>query len=217
MSRGMAASQAGAREQAIAFFLEASRVRPASGAPHFLLGVELANRGDIESAETAFATAVLLAPHFSIARYQLGPLQFSAGRAAMALMTWRPLLSRPVTDPLPHFIEGFASLAHRRFDEALVHFRRGVVLNTEHPALSKDIDLVVASIRGGATARCPMWWMYRRRKCWSPTFVRKVRLNERAGTRMSPSPMKSLRRPFTGHPASVGESCLQHLRQCLSF
>lgn len=146
MSSGMAASQANDGAQAIAWFQKASAAEPSAGLPQFLLGAEFAALGDMNQAEAAFANATLLAPGFPMARYQLGLLQFSSGRAAIALLTWQPLLALPDTDPLPHFVRGFAALAQDRFEEALQHYRQGLALNTTNSALSSDIEKVIAGI-----------------------------------------------------------------------
>ena len=147
IARGMAASQADDAAQAIDCFRQASAIAPAAGLPQFLLGAEFATIGEMAQAEAAFANAARLAPGFPMARYQLGLLQFSSGRAAMALLTWEPLLLLPGTDPLPHFVNGFAALAQDAFDEALGHFQQGLALNVDNDALSQDIEKVMAGIR----------------------------------------------------------------------
>lgn len=147
MSQGMAASQANDGVRAIEWFLRASAAEPGAGLPQFLLGAECAALGDMAQAEAAFANATRLAPEFPMARYQLGLLQFSSGRAAMALLTWQPLLSLPDTDPLPHFVNGFTALAEDLFDEALYHYQRGLTLNTTNEALSGDIERVITGIK----------------------------------------------------------------------
>ncbi|MDP9933619.1 hypothetical protein [Variovorax paradoxus] len=155
MTQGMAASQANDGAQAIEWFQKASAAEPAAGLPQFLLGAEFAALGQMEVAEAAFANATRLAPDFSMARYQLGLLQFSSGRAAVALLTWQPLLALPATDPLPHFVSGFAALAHDRFEDALRHYEQGLALNATNRALSDDIQKVIAGIKAlapGATS-----------------------------------------------------------------
>ena len=147
LSKAMAESQADHSAQAIEWFAKASVARPTAGLPQFMLGAEYAAIGDIDRAEVAFANATRLAPDFPLARYQLGLLQFSSGRAAIALLTWQPLLQLPDTDPLPHFVKGFGALAQDRFDEALAHYRQGLVLNTTNQALSGDIEKVIAGIQ----------------------------------------------------------------------
>ena len=94
LQAGLAASQANDPQRALQLFAQASAARPASGVPHFLAGSEYAALGQMEQAEAELANAVLLAPAFHIARYQLGLLQFSSGRAATALVTWEPLFER---------------------------------------------------------------------------------------------------------------------------
>lgn len=155
MAQATAASQADDGATAIDCFRRASEARPAAGLPQFLLGAEYAAAGEFGKAEEAFANASRLAPGFAMARYQLGLLQFSSGRPALALLTWQPLLELPESDPLPHFVSGFAALARDQFDEAIAHYRRGLERNTQNAALSGDIERVVAGIealRGGGTA-----------------------------------------------------------------
>jgi len=147
MASAMAASQANDAVRAIDGFQQASAARPSAALPQFMLGAEFAAMGDMGQAETALANATRLAPDFPMARYQLGLLQFSSGRAAVALLTWQPLLELPPSDPLPHFVNGFAALAQDRFDEALAHYENGLALNTTNAALSSDIEKVIGGIR----------------------------------------------------------------------
>jgi len=147
VDQGLTASRENDSLQAIDCFQRASVVSPDSGLPQFLLGSEFASMGDLDKAEAAFANAVRLAPNFPLARYQLGLLQFSSGRAALGLLTWQPLLELSDTDPLPHFVNGFAALAQDQFDEALAHYEQGLQHNTQNPALSGDIEKVIAGIR----------------------------------------------------------------------
>lgn len=101
---------------------------------------------DLLSKEAALANAVLLAPAFHIARYQLGLLQFSSGRAAVALVTWEPLFHLDHAQALGHFVKGFAALAQDEFTQARSHFQAGLVRNTENAALSQDIEKVLRGI-----------------------------------------------------------------------
>jgi tetratricopeptide (TPR) repeat protein len=157
MSEGLAASRAEQTEAALALFAQASELDPSSGMPHFLIGSEHASRGDFAAAELAFACAVLLAPGFALARYQLGLLQFSSSRAPLALLTWQPLFALPEDDALLHFVRGFASLARDAFGETLQHFRAGLACSPANPALCADIVQVMAAVerlqgRDAATA-----------------------------------------------------------------
>lgn len=147
ISSGVAASQGNDGQRAISLFEQACVIAPGAGLPQFLLGAEYAAVGDIGKAEAAFANAVRLAPDFPMARYQLGLLQFSSGRAAVGLLTWHPLLALPESDPLPYFVRGFSALVQDRFEDALAFYEQGLKRNTTNPALSSDIEKVVAGIR----------------------------------------------------------------------
>jgi Flp pilus assembly protein TadD len=93
VTHALQVSAAGDSEGAIRLLRAAAQEDPASGLVQFLLAAELAQAGAIGDAEAAYANAVLLAPQFHIARFQLGLLQFTSGRAAIALLTWQPLLA----------------------------------------------------------------------------------------------------------------------------
>ena len=146
LAEGLAASQADQREAALDLFARAGAADPSSGVPHFLIASEHASAGDIPAAEQAFAQAVLLAPAFSLARYQLGLLQFSTQRVPLALLTWEPLLALPDDDALPHFVRGFAALAQDAFDDSLRHFRAGLACGPANPALRGDVLQMVQAV-----------------------------------------------------------------------
>lgn len=144
--RGVAAMEADDAATAYRLFQQASSEVPGAGLPHFLIGSQHAALGDFSQAETSFATALLLAPDLVIARYQLGLLQFTSQRAAIALLTWQPLLTLPSSEPLTHFVRGFVALADDHFDEALGHFKEGLVLHPENRSVAGDIEKVIARI-----------------------------------------------------------------------
>lgn len=147
LARGIAASAAKDRRRAIECFDKACTRAPFSGLPRFLLGAEYAALGEQDRAETLYASALLLAPGMAIARYHLGLLQYQSGRSAMALVTWAPLLQLPRSDPLPHFVLGFAALAQQRFAEAVSHCRAAVQRSEgEHPELADDIRQIIERI-----------------------------------------------------------------------
>lgn len=145
IAEGLAASRENRTQAALDLFAQASTLAPSSGIPHFLIGSEHAAAGNMEAAEAALANAVLLSPEFVLARYQLGLLQFSSDRAALALLTWQPLFSL-ADDPLGHLVRGFAALAQDRFEEALQHFRAGLACSDINPAIAGDIRQVVDAV-----------------------------------------------------------------------
>jgi hypothetical protein len=147
LEQGLQASREQRAQAAIELFALASDVAPAEGMPHFLMASEHAAEGRIEAAERDFANAVLLAPGFHLARYQLGLLQFSSERAGAALVTWQPLLDLPDGHALGHFVRGFAALARDGFDAAQRHFQQGLACSEGQPALAADIERVLAAVQ----------------------------------------------------------------------
>lgn len=156
IAQGLAASQAGDAARAIALFTRAHEMAPVSGVPPFLIASEHAAAGDVDAAEAAFASAVLVAPEFVLARYQLGLLQFSSGRAAVALVTWAPLLEAPAGDPLAHYVRGFAALAQDDLPGALLHLREGMALPNGNPAVAADIRRVIESVEALSSGSEPV-------------------------------------------------------------
>ena len=146
IAEGLAASREGRPEAALALFARAGERDPASGLPHFLAASEHAAAGEVEAAEASFANALLAAPAFSLARYQLGLLQFTSGRPAVAQLTWEPLLESTGPAALAHFVRGFASLAQDQLAQALVHFRAGLTCPDAPPAVSADIAKVIDAV-----------------------------------------------------------------------
>lgn len=144
--QALAASASGDTGAAIDLFRRATDEEPGSPLPPFLLGAELAQLGRIEEAIQAYAAATLLAPTFHIARYQMGLLQFTSGHAALALVSWQPILALPENQPLRAFVLGFAALANDQFADAIAHFRAGQALNHDNAPLNSDIQLVVDRI-----------------------------------------------------------------------
>lgn len=147
VAEGLAASHEGRTQAAVALFTQAAEVDPSSGIPHLLIASEHASTGDFATAELAFARAALLAPELTLARYQLGLLQFSTQRAPLALLTWQPLFGLPREDALHHFVRGFAALAQDALDEALAHFRRGLACPSAPAPLCSDIVQVVEAVQ----------------------------------------------------------------------
>jgi Flp pilus assembly protein TadD len=146
IQQGLAASQANRVDEALAQFRQAAELAPHSGLPHFLIGAELAQLGRMDEAEVAYANAVLLAPELEMARYQLGLIQFTSGRAALGLVTWGPLFQLPVGNPLHHIVRGFAALAQDDFDTATAGFREGMQLNQGNAALNNDLQMLIDRI-----------------------------------------------------------------------
>jgi len=146
LQQALAASQGNDSVTAMELLKQACQEEPTSAWPHFLLGAELAQSGRYQEAETSYANAVLLAPTLNIARYELGTLQFTSGRASLAFLTWQPLLNLPETDPLKLFALGYTELANDSFINAVDYFQRGMAANTLNAPLNGNIQLLIDRI-----------------------------------------------------------------------
>lgn len=146
LKQAMAASAQGDTEAAVGLFREAADEQPGFAVPPFLLGAELAQAGRIPEAIQAYAAALLLAPDLHVARFQLGLLQYTSGHAALALLTWQPMLQLPESHALREFVLGFAALSEDRFADATARFRAGQQLNLDNPPLNRDIDMMINKI-----------------------------------------------------------------------
>jgi tetratricopeptide (TPR) repeat protein len=152
LNAGIAASQGNDLERALSLFAQASAAMPGWGLPHFLSGSEYASLGQWDKAEAELANAVLLSPDLHLARYQLGLLQFSSGRAAAALVTWQSLLAEGLEPSLADFVRGFAALAQDAFEDARAHFERGLANAGVNPAVAGDIQKVLHNFPAAAQA-----------------------------------------------------------------
>jgi Flp pilus assembly protein TadD len=146
LQEALQASRDGDPEAAVRLLQQAMRDAPTDPLPHFLLAAELAQAGQMAEAEAAYANTVLLAPAFETARFQLGLLQFTSGRASIAMLSWQPLLELPATNPFRHFVQGFAALAADNFEEAVQCLRQGMSLNHENAPLNADMQMMIDRI-----------------------------------------------------------------------
>jgi tetratricopeptide (TPR) repeat protein len=150
MSEGLRASKSNDSGRAIDLWTQAAALSPSSGMLHFLIGSEWAATGRFDHAEAEFANAVLLDSSLLVARYQLGLIQFSSGRAAVALLTWEALLqedtSKQDAKALAAFVRGHAALAQDDFAQALDQYQLGLDCSVSNPALAGDIRKMMLRI-----------------------------------------------------------------------
>lgn len=113
---------------------------------HFLKGSVLAGLQRYDEGRAAMARSIEIAPDFALARFQLGFLDLTSGRAVDALGVWQKLGELPEREPLRIFAEGLANLAGDNFAEAVRLLRFGMELNTENPLINADMQLILDEI-----------------------------------------------------------------------
>lgn len=137
---------AGSPQHAIQLLADAADAYPADARPLLLLAAEFMEQRDTDRAEAAYTAALQRAPNFWIARFQLGLLQFTSARPAMAMTTWAPLETLDDAHPLRLFKRAFECLAADSFDQATELLRLGIAANSENQPLNHDMQLLIERI-----------------------------------------------------------------------
>lgn len=114
---------------------------------HFLRGSLLAAAQRYDEAILALARAVSLDPEYVLARFQLGFLQLTCGRADEAQQIWLPLLGLADDNPFRHFAVGMGRLIRDEFAPAIEALETGMALNQTQPVVNNDVQLIVDEIR----------------------------------------------------------------------
>lgn len=125
---------------------ELVRAYPADPRLQYLRGALLAAAQRYDEAMDAMGRALIVAPDFAIARFQLGLLALSSGDPERACATWAPLQLLPNNDPLRCFADGLEHLARDQFQDAEQRLREGIALNRDNAPLNHDMQLVIDQI-----------------------------------------------------------------------
>lgn len=123
--------------------LDAAISHPADPRPLLLLAGEYAQAQDMDRAEATYIAALQRNPDYAIARFQLGLLQFSGARPAVALATFAPLDQLEEHHPLRLFKNAFECLAQDRLQDARTWFCEGIAHNTDNTPLNFDMQNMV--------------------------------------------------------------------------
>ncbi len=120
---------------------------PAAEARALLLqAAAFAQAQDYDRAEATYLALLEQAPDWDIARFQLGLLQFTSARPAVAAATWRRLDRLADGHPLKLFKAGFEKLARDEFDAAIDAFKQGIACNVENAPLNRDMAMVIERV-----------------------------------------------------------------------
>jgi tetratricopeptide (TPR) repeat protein len=119
---------------------------------HFLRGSVLAGDRRYDEARESMRKAIDLVPDYSIARFQLGFLEFTSGEPAVAAATWTRLQDLPSDDPLRLFSEGLMLLVEDDASGAIERLRRGIELNDINPSLNRDMELLISELSNAQTS-----------------------------------------------------------------
>ena len=137
-----------AKDHDIAALRRAVLDDPRNGEKRYLLGAELAQQRDYESAVLEMSAAIALAPFLHIARFQLGLLHLTMAQPEHTLAVLAPLAELPDEAPLKHFTNGLAALIRDDFTTCSAALERGIALNKDNAPLNHDMQLILDQVRG---------------------------------------------------------------------
>lgn len=115
----------------------------------YFLGAEYAQIGMYDRAVEQMSDAVAIAPHMSIARFQLGLLHLTSGRVDAARLAWSALGEIESTHPdyyLHLFKDGMEALAEDRFEDCKQLLTQGQGMNKANIPLNGDMQRVLDSL-----------------------------------------------------------------------
>jgi tetratricopeptide (TPR) repeat protein len=143
IQRALDATRRDALDESEALLQQAMALEPGAGMPHYLRATNFAHAGRYELAEASYVACLNRMPEFAIARFQLGLLQLTGGRAALAQASWEPLLGLADDHPLKLFVLGFVAILGEQWETARVQIERGIALNRDNAPLNADMAAVL--------------------------------------------------------------------------
>lgn len=140
-------SHHGEVKEAIEELIELTKTNPNQAAPHLLLAAEFIELGNTSQAEHHFASCLLVAPEFHLARFQFGLFLLTQDRIALSLLIWQPLLEIDERSPFRLFAEGIIHRIQGNNSEAIACIELGIKLNPNNEALNRDLQGIVDSLK----------------------------------------------------------------------
>ncbi|AHE55638.1 hypothetical protein NX02_19895 [Sphingomonas sanxanigenens DSM 19645 = NX02] len=131
------------------------RLHPADPRLHFLKGSLLAAQREYAAGEAAMSYAVLIAPDYHIARFQLGLLQLSSGKGDAAAATLDPLRDLPTDNPFQPLSDGLVRLANDDLPGAIERLEAGIALNDALPLINRDMQMLIDESRAALAGSDP--------------------------------------------------------------
>jgi Flp pilus assembly protein TadD len=119
---------------------------PQSAQALHLLGAEHAQMGLFDRAVAEMAEAVRLDPSLTTARFQLGLLYATSGRAVEAETTWQPLEQLSPEDPMRLFKSAMVHVLHDEFAQGIDCMKKGIAHNELSEPLNVDMRRLLADL-----------------------------------------------------------------------
>jgi hypothetical protein len=113
---------------------------------YFLKGSLLAGVQRYVEGRGAMRTAIQIAPHYDLARFQLGFLELTSGMPDAAEETWQPFENLPTDAPFRLLSEGLICLGRDSFEDAERLLKLGMEGNADHPLINADMQLLLDEV-----------------------------------------------------------------------
>jgi len=120
----------------------------------FVLGSLLVQEGDVVAGERALRRAVELSPDHAVARFQLGLMQLTSGRAEEAEITWSELSHSQPSEALGLYVSGLRALVRDDFVTAREKLSEGLS-HEQDPAMAKNMRLILEAMPPPAAPNDP--------------------------------------------------------------
>jgi hypothetical protein len=125
---------------------------PRNGEKRYLLGAELAERRDYDSAVLEMSAAIALSPFLHVARLQLGLLHLTMAQPHHTAAVLAPLEDLDDGSPFKHFKRGIEALMVDDFVNCVRELEQGIELNRQNAPLNKDMQLIIERVKPLLTA-----------------------------------------------------------------
>ena len=155
MQDALAATKRDALDESEALLRQAMALNPAAAMPHFLRAANFAHADRNDLAEASYVACLTRAPDLAIARFQLGLLQLTCGRPAVARASWELLFGLAETHPLKLFTRGLLAMLDDDTASARRFIREGIAMNRDNAPLNADMQALLSRLEQSAAVPAP--------------------------------------------------------------
>ncbi len=155
MQDALAATRRDALDESDVLLRQALAMNPAAAMPHFLRAANFAHADRHDLAEASYVACLTRAPSLAMARFQLGLLQLTGGRPAVARASWEPLLGLADAHPLKLFARGLLAMLEEDASGACRFIREGIAMNRDNVPLNVDMQALLQRLEHAEAPSAP--------------------------------------------------------------
>ncbi|MCJ7663010.1 MAG: tetratricopeptide repeat protein [Desulfobacterales bacterium] len=133
-------SQVGYWQNGITLFTRTLKVTNNNWVAHYNLGVELAQKGNIDEAILHYQEALRINPTYASAHFNLGNALFNQGKVDEAILHYQEALRINPEDAMGHNNVGIALIRQGRADEAIFHFTEAIRIDPNYLQARRNLE-----------------------------------------------------------------------------